>query len=101
MGERYPSEGKYPESLEKVLGESVNVLAFVYGQVYFPTYSNGLKEVAAFLGFTWPYKDATGAHSVILRHQWEDSMESYVEQKLRTYNSADCEALEFLVKALW
>ncbi len=24
-----------------------------------------------------------------------------VEQKLRTYNSSDCEALEFVVKALW
>src|SRR5262245_23153253 len=33
------------------IGSSVNVLSVVFAQVYFPTYSNGLKEIARFLGF--------------------------------------------------
>ena len=35
------------------------------------------------------------------RHQWEESTTPKLEQKLRAYNAADCEALEFMVKALW
>lgn len=77
------------------------MLAFIYGRIYFPTYSNGLKEIAAFLGFNWPDREATGAYSIAWRHQWEESMTPGVEQKLRTYNPSDCEALEFVVKALW
>jgi hypothetical protein len=35
------------------------------------------------------------------RRQWEESMTPGMEQKLRAYDSSDCEALEFVVKALW
>jgi len=101
MRKRYPEAGTYLPSLEQVLQQSINVLAFIYGQVYFPTYSNGLKEIAGFLGFNWPDQNATGAYSVVLRHLWENSMASDVEQRIRTYNAADCEALELLVKTLW
>jgi predicted RecB family nuclease len=101
MRERYPATREDFVSLERVMNDSVNVLAFIYGQVYFPTYSNGLKEIAAFLGFSWPDRDATGAYSVTWRHQWEESMTPGMEQRLRAYNSSDCEALEFVVKALW
>jgi predicted RecB family nuclease len=101
MRERHPETAASDVRLDRVLKESVNLLEFIYGQVYFPTYSNGLKEIAGFLGFNWPDRDATGAYSVIWRHQWEESMTPRLEQKLRTYNSADCEALEFVVKVLW
>ena len=30
-----------------------NLLSYIYAQIYFPTYSNGLKEIAGFLGFRW------------------------------------------------
>src|SRR5579859_1778681 len=30
---------------------SRNVLAVIYGRIYFPAYSNGLKDIASFLGF--------------------------------------------------
>lgn len=101
MRERYPETAGSDVRLDRVLKESVNLLDFIYGQVYFPTYSNGLKEIARFLGFNWPDRDASGAYSVIWRHQWEESLTPRVEQKLRTYNSADCEALECVMKALW
>jgi len=78
----------------------VNVLAFIYGQVYFPTHSNSLKDIAGFLGFSWPERDATGVRSIIWRHEWEESMKSETQQKLRAYNLADCEALELLAKSV-
>jgi predicted RecB family nuclease len=36
--------------VDKALGAIVNTLAIIYDHFYFPTYSNGLKEVAGFLG---------------------------------------------------
>ena len=101
MRERYPTVIENPALLEKLTKESVNVLAFVYGQIYFPTYSNSLKDIAGFLGFSWPERDATGVRSIIWRHEWEESKKYETQQKLRDYNLADCEALEFLVKVLW
>jgi predicted RecB family nuclease len=100
MCERYPMVVANPALLEKMIKDSVNILACIYGQVYFPTYSNSLKEIAAFLGFSWPERETTGVHSIIWRHEWEKSMEAGIQQKLRAYNQADCEALELLVKAL-
>jgi hypothetical protein len=52
------------------------------------------------LGFSWPERGATGVHSIIWRREWEKSMESGIQQKLRAYNQADCEALEVLTKSL-
>ena len=100
MRERYPTAIENPALLEKLIKESVNVLAFIYGQVYFPTHSNSLKDIAGFLGFSWPERDATGVRSIIWRHGWEESRESETQQKLRDYNLADCEALELLAKVL-
>jgi predicted RecB family nuclease len=37
----------------KALESSVNILSVIFGQIYFPTYSNGLKEITAWLGFKW------------------------------------------------
>jgi predicted RecB family nuclease len=35
----------------KALESAVNLLSVIFGQIYFPTYSNGLKEIAGWLGF--------------------------------------------------
>jgi predicted RecB family nuclease len=39
------------EFIDYLLDNAVNLLAVIYGKVYFPTYSNSLKEVANWLGF--------------------------------------------------
>src|SRR5215211_3062329 len=66
----------------------------IYAQIYFPTYSNGLKEIAQYLGFQWSESDASGLHTLMWRSQWECSKDSSLKQKLVTYNAEDCEALE-------
>jgi predicted RecB family nuclease len=49
--------------IDRLLDGSVNVLRAIYGRVYFPVYSNGLKDVAVVLGFSWTEEDASGVKS--------------------------------------
>lgn len=46
--------------LDKVLGSLTNVLSVIYDHIYFPCYSNGLKDVAAYLGYSWTDEAASG-----------------------------------------
>lgn len=100
MKERYSEAVENPVFLEHLIAESVNVLSVIYAQTYFPTYSNGLKEIAQYLGFQWSESDASGLQSIVWRAKWESSRDSSLKQKLVTYNAEDCEALERVVNAI-
>jgi predicted RecB family nuclease len=78
----------------------VNVLSEIFGQVYFPTQSNGLKEIATWLGFSWTPDAPIGANSVAVRHEWERSRLSTVKDRLVAYNLEDCLALEVVTEVL-
>src|SRR5262249_47676529 len=45
--------GVDPKFIETMMACSVNVLSLVHSHVYFPTFSNGLKEVGGYLGCRW------------------------------------------------
>ena len=94
MQARYREAVEPPAFLDQLIAESVNVLSVIYAQIYFPTYSNGLKEIAQYLGFQWSESDASGLNTLMWRSQWESSKDSCLKQKLVTYNAEDCEALE-------
>jgi predicted RecB family nuclease len=81
------------ESLETILANSTNILSIISSHVYFPTNSNSLKEVAAFLGFHWSSVGASGLDSVVWREQWEDGRDDVLKAKLLQYNRDDCLAL--------
>ena len=71
MKKRYPNPG--PEiALDGLLESSVNLLAVVYAQVYFPTYSNGLKDIARHLGFRWSHPAASGLAALSWRRRREN-----------------------------
>ena len=95
MCERY-GEGIEGTQLKKVLTESVNILTILYGQIYFPGFSNGLKETAGFLGFNWTDADCSGLLSIAWRNIWENTHEASIKEKLLRYNAQDCEALDLL-----
>src|SRR5262245_60970219 len=38
---------------ERLLSRLVNILSVIHAHVYFPTYSNGLKDIAGYLGVRW------------------------------------------------
>ena len=83
MKARYREAVEHPAFLDQLIAESVNVLSVIYAQIYFPTYSNGLKEIAHYLGFQWSESDASGLHTLMWRSQWECSKDAGLKQKLR------------------
>jgi predicted RecB family nuclease len=78
----------------------VNVASFVYGKVYFPVLSNGLKQLGRFLGATWTDPQASGLQSLVWRHRWEMTRDERFRQSLLRYNREDCEAVRLLVDRL-
>jgi predicted RecB family nuclease len=82
------------------LDAMVNVLSFVFAQIYFPSHSNSLKDLAGCLGFTWPDTALYGPNSIRSRVMWERSHETAIRDALIAYNVADCEALQCLCNHL-
>lgn len=76
------------------------MLGTIYSRVYFPTYSNGLKHIAAHLGFAWTAAYASGIQSIVWRHRWEATKDSGIKQALLNYNREDCLAVRTVVKGL-
>ncbi|MBI4902594.1 MAG: IS66 family transposase [Acidobacteria bacterium] len=96
------------ESLAKRFGTDVkclskrlvNLNSQVYGKVYFPVRSNGLKVLGKFLGASWTAPDASGLQSLVWRYRWEMAGEAAYKQKLISYNAEDCQALRILTEKL-
>jgi predicted RecB family nuclease len=84
----------------KALESSVNLLSVIFGQIYFPTYSNGLKEIAGWLGFRWSDRESSGVQSIVWRDEWEQAKTASIKDRLITYNSEDCAALELVAHAV-
>src|SRR5271157_4356599 len=86
--------------IDRLLDRSVNVLALIYGTLYFPTYSNGLKDVASTLGFSWTEKDASGIQSLVWRRRWERGEGDEFKDRLLVYNLEDCSALKVVTERI-
>jgi predicted RecB family nuclease len=82
--------------IDLILGRSANVLSVVYPYVYFPTYSNGLKEIGRFLGHPRVHEDATGLETIAWRKNWETDKDLGLKSKLMQYNYDDCVQLKRL-----
>jgi predicted RecB family nuclease len=82
--------------LAEIIKSAVNLLSFIFGQIYFPTYSNSLKEVVSSLGFIWSHADLSGPNSIACRLEWELSADSSLKRRLLTYNAEDCNGIESL-----
>ncbi len=86
--------------VDRVLGSLVNVLSVMYAHTYFPCHSNGLKEVAGYLGATWSAPDASGLQSIVWRKRWEEGRSEEWKRKLLVYNREDCAALRLTAEWL-
>lgn len=84
------------EQFDAILQNTVNVVSFVYPHVYFPTYSNSLKEFAPYVGCNAISQEVTGLDSIIWRTQWEKLSDSQLRMQLIDYNHGDCTALKHL-----
>jgi predicted RecB family nuclease len=99
MCDRYGSPSKN-SAVATAISTSINVLSLIFAQVYFPTYSNGLKEVARCLGYEWSDPSFSGLQSIVWRHDWESSGDPKLREKLTAYNRDDCEALCLVARTL-
>ena len=71
MRERWPSDDADTTFVGRLIERAVNILAIIYGRVYFPTHTNGLKEVARWLGFEWRWPHSSGRAAILARRYWE------------------------------
>jgi predicted RecB family nuclease len=51
MRSRYILAPDDAELVDRLIGTSVNLVGCIYGKIYFPTFSNSLKEIGRYLGF--------------------------------------------------
>lgn len=88
---------KYEVIIENVLNNCVNILDEFLQRVYTPTYSNSLKDIAAFLDFEWKEADINGFKSIFWRKSWEAKTNLTSKNKLINYNLEDTKALMSVV----
>lgn len=100
MKTRYPKALEDTSLIDQLMAESINILSVIYAHIYFPAYSNGLKDIARYLGFQWSDIDASGLNALLWRSKWEISKDPDLKQKLLTYNVEDCMALERVTNAV-
>jgi predicted RecB family nuclease len=100
MKARYCGASTNSELIDQLISSSVNLLSFTYAQIYFPTYSNTLKEIARFLGFEWSERDPSGLRALMWRSEWENSRDFGIKRKLIAYNSEDCAAAQKVADAI-
>jgi predicted RecB family nuclease len=84
---------RHKKLVEKLMETQVNTLTIIYSHFYFPTYSNGLKDIGACLGCMWSDEEASGLQSILWRMRWEKTRDNLWKTKLIEYNLEDCAAL--------
>jgi len=77
-----------------------NLLKTIYDSIYFHTFTNGLKDVARYLGFNWSDQLLTGSRAAVLRLQWEIDPTEATKQMLIRYNMEDCTATQIVANAI-
>lgn len=91
---------RYDTNIDVLKKRLHNLTPHIYGKVYFPTFSNSLKEIGRFLGATWTHPQASGLQSLVWRHVWERTHCPEMKTQLITYNREDCYAVAILVQEL-
>ena len=77
----------------KIKDRCCNLLSYFHSEIYVPSYSNSLKEIASFLGFSWTEPNPSGIKSIVWRQDWEINRSIELKSKLQQYNMEDCQAL--------
>ena len=94
-------KARLPESVhpkvDAILERATNVLSVIHPHLYFPTYTNGLKDIGRFLGFRRADEDATGLQSIIWRTTWNENRDPEIKARLLQYNQDDCLELKHIV----
>ncbi|MDR0532763.1 MAG: IS66 family transposase [Verrucomicrobiales bacterium] len=87
---------------DRATKSAVNLVTVIFARIYFPTYSNSLKEIARYLGFDWSLPEASGVQSVVWRETWSRDPLAHGQEKqnLIAYNRDDCTALAVVTQGI-
>jgi predicted RecB family nuclease len=92
----------YKRQIDDALARSIDILNVIGSRIYFPTYSNSLKEIGGFLGYRWSGPLSSGLQTLVWRDRWLTDHDPFLKAALIQYNYEDCSALkgvaEFLEK---
>jgi len=91
---------RYNTNVTEIQGRLINIVDSIYGKIYFPVYSNRLKELGNYIGAKWSSINSSGIQSLVWRYQWNDTQDEKFKQILITYNIEDCQALKLLTDKL-
>ena len=94
LGERFGTPTK------TIIERLLNVNTCIYGKIYFPVYSNSLKDICNYLGLSWSSPNASGLQSIVWRHEYDQSKDNSYRELLQTYNLEDCLNLKGLTDHL-
>ena len=61
------------QDVARAIATPVNLLSKIFARIYFPAYSNGLKDVARYLGFNWSEANASGILICLRLHVGDDA----------------------------
>ena len=75
-----------------LLDNLIDIHKVATDSVVFPTYGNGLKQIAPYLGFSWRHKDVSATESISMYLEYVDNPEEnkIKFQKIIDYNEDDC-----------
>jgi predicted RecB family nuclease len=88
---------RYKTNVTDIDDRLINANSYIYGNIYFPVYSNSLKDLGHYLEINWPSNSPTSVQPIMWRYLWEDSGDDEYKEKLIQYNLCDCRALSKLV----
>ena len=95
---------QYKRQIDGALARSVDILNVIGSHIFFPTYSNSLKEIGGFLGYQWSGPLSSGLQTLVWRDRWLTGHDPFLKAMLIQYNYEDCAALkgvaEFLEKII-
>jgi predicted RecB family nuclease len=91
---------RYETDTTDIQSNLVNISNSIFGKIYFPAYSNRLKDLGNYIGAKWSSKNASGIQSLVWRHLWAETQDNELKQMLLTYNLEDCYALKMLTDKL-
>ena len=89
------------KEVDRILEKTTNTLSLIYAHIYFPVFTNGLKEIGSYLGSQWTDEQASGTQSIVWRRRWEYSGDGEWKERLVTYNLEDCAALQRVTEFLY
>jgi uncharacterized protein len=89
LAERY---GMTAETERILFPYMIDLYKIATGAFAFPTYSNGLKEIAAFLGFRWRNQEINALDAIAYYLKYQENPEAFEENMCAIvgYNEDDC-----------